>query len=168
MAHFARLNENNVVVAVHRVSNIDCCDETGHEKEHVGIEFLRKLWGRNTICVQTSYNGKIRKRYAYIGGTYDTGRDAFLPPKPFDSWILDENTCDWIPPIKHPEPNGIDLNDPFKYVWDESKMEWHKTTSDEDVGKYMAQMKPIPDVDPTPGDKSVRDTGKFGDYVAPE
>ena len=52
-----------------------------------------------------------------------------------------------IPPVKHPEPNGIDLNDPFKYVWDESKMEWHKTTSDEDVGKYMAQMKPLP-IDP--------------------
>ena len=91
MAHFARLNENNVVVVVHRVSNIDCCDETGHEKEHVGI--VQKIVGKKYYLGADLYNGKIRKRYAYIGGTYDTGRDAFLPPKPFDSWIF-ENTED--------------------------------------------------------------------------
>ena len=163
MAHFARLNENNVVVAVHRVSNLDCCDQTGHEKEHVGIEFLRKLWGKNTVWVQTSYNGRIRKNYAYVGGTYDPKRDAFLPPQPFDSWILDENTCQWIPPVKHPDPKLAE-RDPFKYVWDESKREWHLTSSDEDITPYMSQVKPLP-IDPTEGDKAVRETGRYGDYI---
>lgn len=94
MAHFAELDETNVVKQVIVVNNNELLDD-GVESEAKGIAFCQSLFGGN--WVQTSYNGNIRKNYAGIGFTYDPIRDAFIPPKPLEGeWILDENICQWI------------------------------------------------------------------------
>lgn len=93
MAHFAKLNTNNVVIAVHVVNN-DVVDDNGVESEQIGIDFLTSLHG-HTHWKQTSYNNKIRKNYAGIGYTYDQDRDAFIPPKCHNEAVLDEDTCLW-------------------------------------------------------------------------
>jgi hypothetical protein len=147
------------------VSDVDCCDETGFEKEHVGIAFLRKLWGAQSKWVKTSYNSKIRKNYAYVGGTYDAKRDAFIGPKPFDSWILDENLCVWIAPKPHPEPETLAGINPFKYIWDESVMDWILGKDEDTIDRCMRQVNKVVIEDPTEGDKAIREVGKFGEFV---
>jgi hypothetical protein len=97
MAHFAKIGIDNVVLAVLVVNNVDTMTPQGEEQEEIGIEFLRKLTGHET-WKQTSYNGTFRKNYAGIGYTYDSVRDAFIPPRLDSSWILDEDTCRWIIP----------------------------------------------------------------------
>jgi hypothetical protein len=115
MAHFAEIDENNIVKQVLVVNNNELM-ENGEEKEHKGVAFLQSLFGHDK-WKQTSYNGNIRKNYAGIGFSYDSTRDAFIPPKPFDSWLLDENTCIWIPPQPQPGDGNI-------YTWDESTLSW--------------------------------------------
>ena len=114
MAHFAKL-ENNVVKQVIVVSNQDILDEQGQESEEKGIAFCSNLLGGT--WKQTSYNGKIRKNYAGIGYTYDEGRDAFIAPKPFASWVLDETTCQCKAPVDMP-------TDDKRYSWDEETTSW--------------------------------------------
>lgn len=114
MAHFAKL-ENNVVTQVIVVSNQDILDENGQESEEKGIEFCSNLLGGT--WKQTSYNAKIRKNYAGIGYTYDEGRDAFIPPKPYNSWLLDETTCQWKAPVDYP-------TDGKRYSWNEETTSW--------------------------------------------
>ena len=114
MAHFAKL-ENNIVTQVIVVSNQDILDENGQESEQKGIDFCSNLLGGTWI--QTSYNGKIRKNYAGVGYTYDEGRDAFIAPKPFASWVLVEDTCQWKAPVDMP-------TDDKKYSWDEPTTSW--------------------------------------------
>ena len=114
MAHFAKL-ENNVVTQVIVVSNQDILDEKGQESEELGIKFCSNLLGGTWL--QTSYNGKIRKNYAGIGYTYDEGRDAFIPPKPFNSWLLDEVTCQWKAPVDYPTDGKF-------YTWNEETTSW--------------------------------------------
>ena len=114
MAHFAQL-ENNVVTKVIVVSNQDILDENGQESEQKGIDFCSNLLGGT--WKQTSYNGNIRKNYAGIGYTYDEGRDAFIAPKPFASWVLDETTCQWKAPVAMP-------TDDKRYLWDEETTSW--------------------------------------------
>lgn len=114
MAHFAQL-ENNVVTKVIVVSNQDIVDENGQENEQRGIDFCSNLLGGT--WKQTSYNGRIRKNYAGIGYTYDEGRDAFIPPKPFNSWLLDETTCQWKAPVAMPTDGG-------RYSWNEETQTW--------------------------------------------
>lgn len=114
MAHFAQL-ENNVVTKVIVVSNQDILDENGQESEQKGIDFCSNLLGGT--WKQTSYNAKIRKNYAGVGYTYDEGRDAFIPPKPFASWVLDEDTCQWKAPVDYP-------TDGERYTWDEATTSW--------------------------------------------
>lgn len=118
MAHFAKL-ENNVVKQVIVVSNQDILDEKGQESEEVGIKFCSNLLGGTWL--QTSYNGKIRKNYAGIGYTYDEGRDAFIPAKPFASWLLDETTCQWKAPVAMP-------TDDKRYTWNEETKSWDEVT----------------------------------------
>jgi hypothetical protein len=103
MAHFAQLDENNVVTQVIVVGNKDCSDANGVEKESIGIAFCERLFGGN--WKQTSYNGTIRKNYAGIGYTYDAARDAFIPPQPSAEWTLDEETCQWV----NPNPPEIEI-----------------------------------------------------------
>ena len=116
MAHFAKLDENNVVTQVIVVNNNDC-SVNGVESETVGILFCKELFGQDTKWKQTSYNGKIRKNYASVGYTYDETRDAFLPPKPFNSWVLNETTCRWEAPVEMPQNGNI-------HTWDEQSLSW--------------------------------------------
>ena len=117
MAHFAKLNKNNVVLEVNVVNNRELLDGNGQESEAKGIEFLTAWSGGYTNWKQTSYNGRIRKNYAGIGYTYDSGRDAFIPPKPYASWTLNESTCLWEAPTSMPTDDKM-------YVWDESTTLW--------------------------------------------
>jgi hypothetical protein len=121
MAHFAQLDDNNVVTQVIVVSNNDC-QIGGVESEEAGIVFCKTLYGVNTKWKQTSYNGNIRKNYAGIGYTYDDTRDAFIPPKPFDSWLLNEDTYRWEPPVVYPA-------DGKTYAWDEATTSWIEETA---------------------------------------
>jgi hypothetical protein len=114
MAHFAQL-ENNIVTKVIVVSNQDILDENGQESEQKGIDFCSNLLGGT--WKQTSYNGKIRKNYAGIGYTYDEGRDAFIAPKSYNSWLLDETTAQWKAPIDYPTDGG-------RYTWNEEIINW--------------------------------------------
>lgn len=114
MAHFAQLDENNVVTQVIVVGNRDCADANGVEKESIGIAFCERLFGGN--WVQTSYNASIRKNYAGIGYTYNADLDAFVPPKPFASWVLNEETAQWNAPVPMPE-EGM-------WTWDEDTTSW--------------------------------------------
>jgi hypothetical protein len=115
MAHFAQLNDQNIVLQVIVIHNNDCLDDMGMESEAKGIAFCNSLIPGNWI--QTSYNATIRKNYAGIGFTYDQQRDAFIAPKPFTSWILNETTCQWEAPVPYP-------NDEKPYVWDEESLQW--------------------------------------------
>jgi len=119
MAHFAKLNENNIVLEVHVVHNNELLDENGQESEQKGIDFLTSWSGGYTNWKQTSYNGNFRKNYAGIGYTYDSVRDAFIPPKPFNSWTLNENTCLWESPVMYPTDGNA-------YSWNESTLSWDK------------------------------------------
>ena len=115
MAHFAELDSNNVVLRVIVVGNKDTADASGVEKEHIGAAFCERLFGGN--WKQTSYNGNKRKNYAGIGYTFDATRDAFIPPKPFASWVLNEATCQWQAPTPMP-------TDGKRYTWDEATTSW--------------------------------------------
>ena len=120
MAHFAQLNENNLVTQVIVVHNNDCQID-GVESEDAGIVFCKSLFGVSTKWKQTSYNGTIRKNYAGIGYTYDATRDAFIPPKPFASWLLNEASCIWEAPTPMPNDNKI-------YSWNEEQLAWIEIT----------------------------------------
>ena len=117
MAHFAQLNDDNRVMQVIVVHNNDCKDADGQESEAVGVAFCQSLFGASTRWKQTSYNATTRKNYAGIDYLYDPVRDAFIAPKPFASWLLNEDTCRWEPPVPHP-------NDGQTYRWDEDTVSW--------------------------------------------
>lgn len=119
MAHFAQLDSNNVVVQVIVVGNADTADANGVEKEHIGAAFCERLLGGT--WKQTSYNGNMRKRYAGIGYTYDASLDAFIAPKPFASWTLNNTTADWEAPVAKPD-DGKD------YAWNESTLSWDEVS----------------------------------------
>ena len=123
MAHFAQLDENNIVTQVIVVSNDDCSDVNGNEVEEIGVEFCKKIVGSDTNWKQTSYNNNFRVRYAGIGYSYNEELDAFIPPKPYDSWILNTETADWESPIG-PHPAYIEENIGFVYVWNEEDLNW--------------------------------------------
>ena len=115
MAHFAELDENNIVTRVIVVGNQDILDANGNESEAVGIAFCQNLLGGN--WKQTSYNGNFRKNYAGIGYTYRSDIDAFVPPKLYDSWGLNIETAQWEPPEPYP-------NDGKMYSWNEDTLSW--------------------------------------------
>ena len=126
MASFAKIGLNGKVIEVQSVVNEVLHDANGVEQEVNGIDFLTKLTGW-AIWKQTSYNTKggihlsngipFRKNQAGIGFTYDEDRDAFIPPKPFNSWLLNEDTCLWEAPITKPEDGN-------KYRWNEQNLSW--------------------------------------------
>jgi hypothetical protein len=117
MAHYAQLDDQNTVINVLVVANSQITNPQGQEDEKLGIGFLRQLFGHDTSWAQTSYNGNFRKNYAGIGYTYDATRDAFIPPQPYPSWVLDEDICQWRAPVPMPEEGG-------PYVWDERTLSW--------------------------------------------
>jgi hypothetical protein len=116
MAHFAKLDKNNIVLEVHCVNNNELLID-GVESEEKGIAFLIMWSGGYPFWKQTSYNNKIRKNYAGIGYKYDSSRDAFIPPQTLPSWVLNEETCLWEPPVSMP------IDDKF-YRWDEATTSW--------------------------------------------
>ena len=116
MAHFAKIGLNSKVIDVVTVHNNELLDANGNESEVNGIDFLTQLTGW-AIWKQTSYNGSIRKNFAGIGMTYDEDRDAFIPPKLYPSWLLNEDTCLWEAPVAYP-------TDGQNYKWNETNQTW--------------------------------------------
>ena len=131
MASFAKIGLNNKVIEVLSVVNEVLYDSNGIEQETIGIDFLTKLTGY-PLWKQTSYNTHggvhnnngtpLRKNHAGIGYTYDEDRDAFIPKKPFNSWVLNETTCLWESPIPYPQNNN-------RYNWNEQNQSWDLTTT---------------------------------------
>ncbi len=122
MAHFAKLDENNVVIDVNVVNNDDVHNLPFPESEQVGIDFLTAWSGGYTNWKQTSYNANFRKNYAGIGYTYRDDIDAFVPSQPFASWTLNEATAQWEAPVAMP-------NDGNLYIWDEDNQQWVEVTN---------------------------------------
>jgi hypothetical protein len=117
MAYFAKLGTGNIVENVISINNSVITDNNGVEQEQLGVDFINKLYNTRDVWKQTSYNRTFRKNYAGIGYQYDQTRDAFIPPKPFNSWILNEDTCLWNAPFTMP------IND-NRYTWNESTLTW--------------------------------------------
>jgi hypothetical protein len=128
MASFAKLNSENIVTTVVSVVNEVLKDSNGIEQESIGIQFLKTLYNEpNAIWKQTSYNTiggvhslggtPFRKNHAGIGYTYDENRDAFISPKTYNSWILNESTCNWDAPVAYP-------TDGQRYNWNEETQSW--------------------------------------------
>jgi len=134
MATFAKIGLNNKVIEVLSVHNNELLDSNGVEQEVNGIDFLTKLTGWS-IWVQTSYNNNFRKNHAGIGYTYDEDKDAFIPKKPFNSWILNETTCQWESPIgaipslnsEQQDQNTAGTHS-WYYVWNENNQTWDLTS----------------------------------------
>jgi hypothetical protein len=134
MANFAKLDTENNVLAIIVVNNSDIIDLNNNESEEIGIQFLKKTTGW-PLWKQTSFNTKggkyfnpdntlsndqskaFRKNYAGIGAIYDENRNAFIPKKPYNSWILNEDTCLWESPIPYPQDNNL-------YSWNEENQSW--------------------------------------------
>jgi hypothetical protein len=131
MALFAKLNSENIVITVESVVNEVITDSNGIEQEQLGIDFLNQLYNTNDNWKQTSYNthGNVhslggipfRKNHAGIGYTYDSQRDAFISPKPYTSWVLNEITCLWESPVAMPT---TELEENQYYSWNESIINW--------------------------------------------
>ena len=117
MAHFAQLNENNVVTEVIVISNEVINNLPFPESEPIGVAFCQSLYGANTIWKQTSYNASFRKNYAGIGFIYDAEIDAFILPQPYPSWTLNPVTAQWEPPVPYPD-------DGKAYNWNEATLSW--------------------------------------------
>ena len=115
MAHFAELGIDNIVQRVIVVHNNELLDGDGVEQEHLGVAFCNNLFGGTWI--QTSYNGNLRARFAGIGYTYNSSLDAFITPKPFNSWVLNNETTEWEAPLAMPD-------DGQEYDWDEENTQW--------------------------------------------
>ena len=111
MAHFAKLGVGNIIEKVEVVSNDIATTE------QAGVDFLNNLYNTRDVWKQTSYNNNIRKNHAGIGYTYDEGRDAFIPPKPYASWTLVEDTCQWTAPVTYPDDGKF-------YNWNEDTTNW--------------------------------------------
>ena len=117
MAYFAKLGTGNIVENVISINNSVITDSNGIEQEQLGVDFINKLYNTRDVWKQTSYNNNFRKNYAGIGYQYDQTRDAFIAPKPFNSWILNEDTCRWEAPVAYPQDDN-------RYTWNESTLTW--------------------------------------------
>ena len=117
MAYFAKLGTGNIIEKVISINNSVITDSNGIEQEQLGVDFINKLYNTRDVWKQTSYNNNIRKNYAGIGYQYDQQRDAFIAPKPYNSWVLNEDTCRWESPIPYPQDNN-------RYNWNEQTKSW--------------------------------------------
>lgn len=120
MAHFAKLDNNNIVLDIVVVSNNVINNLPFPESEPIGIEFLNTWSNGYTSWKQTSYNATFRKNYAGIGYTYNVELDAFISPQPYPSWTLNTNTAQWESPIPYPNDNKL-------YSWNENLLQWELT-----------------------------------------
>lgn len=117
MAHFVRLDSNNVVVETIVVPDEAVTDENGQENEQLGIQWLRRLRGGQGVWRKTSYNNSERRTFAGIGYKYDTVNNVFIPPKPFESFVWNSSLEQWEPPVAMPNDNN-------SYHWDEFNRNW--------------------------------------------
>jgi hypothetical protein len=117
MASFAKLNDKSIVIDGIALDNETVDNLPFPESEPVGVAFLTEWSGGYTNWKQTSYTASFRKNYAGIGFTYSVELDAFIPPKPYPSWLLNINTCQWQAPVPYP-------NDQKPYIWDEATQSW--------------------------------------------
>ena len=117
MAYFAKLGTGNIIETIISINNSVITDSNGVEQEKLGVDFINKLYNTRDVWKQTSYNRTFRKNYAGIGYQYDQQRDAFIPPKPFNSWVLNEDTCLWNAPVAMPKDNK-------PYIWNEETLSW--------------------------------------------
>jgi hypothetical protein len=141
MAYFAKLGTGNIVEQVISINNAVITDNNGIEQEQLGVDFINNLYNTRDVWKQTSYNtrgGKyynldntlgdqsksFRKNYAGIGYTYNETRDAFIPPKPFNSWVLNETTYDWEAPVARPEFTQEQIDNKSYCIWNESILNW--------------------------------------------
>ena len=124
MAYFAKLGTGNIVEQVISINNAVITDANGVEQEQLGNDFINKLYNTRDVWKQTSYNNNIRKNYAGIGYQYDQTRDAFIAPKPFNSWILNEDTCRWEAPVAMPELTQEQIDNKNYYAWNEQIKNW--------------------------------------------
>ena len=130
MAYFAKLGAGNIVEQVISINNAVITDANGVEQEQLGIDFINNLYKTNDVWKQTSYNSSFRKRYASVGYSYDEQRNVFLKPKPFDSWLLNEETLEWEAPVVYPETYTLNLLDEKGnltkdiYYWNENRRKW--------------------------------------------
>lgn len=122
MAHFAQLNDSNEVIAVNVIADADCLDSDGNESEAVGIAFCKSLWGSDTNWKQTSFNNKIRKQFATVGGSYDSTKNKFISAKPYASWTLNSDD-DWQSPL-----GAMPVKVNCGYTWDESAYQDNNST----------------------------------------
>ena len=111
MASFAKLGKGNIVEKVIAV------DDSIATTEQAGVEFLQNLYNNRDVWKQTYIDGSQRKNYAGIGYTYDQEKNAFIPPRPYDSWTLNETTCEWEAPVTEPD-------DEQRYFWNETTKQW--------------------------------------------
>jgi len=154
MSHFAKLGINSKVIGVEVVADADTSDANDQEDESVGVQFLESIHGW-PLWKKTSYNtrgGKhynadgtessdqskaLRKNYAGIGYTYDEDRDAFIPPKPHNSWVLNETTCLWEAPVAYPSVTEYgDPAQPYNISWDEANTRWTATDQEDPQGSF--------------------------------
>jgi len=117
MAYFAKLGTGNIIEQVISINNSVITDANGVEQEQLGVNFINKLYNTRDVWKQTSYNNNFRKNFAGVGYQYDQQRDAFIAPKPYNSWILNEQTCNWESPVAYP-------TDGKRYSWNESLVNW--------------------------------------------
>ncbi len=117
MAHFANINQENIVTQVIVIDNSILLDEKGEQKEQKGIEFCKQLYGESTEWIQTSYNSSFRGTFAGIDYIYLKEKDIFIPPQPFESWNFDEIENIWKAPIEKPDNNNI-------WIWSEDQKKW--------------------------------------------
>ncbi len=146
MAHFAKLGINSKVIGVEVVADADCKNADNNEDEQVGIQFLENIHGW-PLWKQTSYNTQanvhalggtpFRKNYAGIGHTYDEDRDAFIPPKPYASWVVNETTCIYEAPVAYPSVTTYgDPAKPYEISWDETNLRWICKDSEDPINNF--------------------------------
>lgn len=132
MAHFAKIDDNGIVLTVVVIADSDTADSDGNEVEAIGVAFCKSLFGADTNWVQTSYNNKIRCRYAGIGMKYDSTNNVFYPLSDYPSWVLNTSTWEWEAPVALPDDAGPDDRDnPTKhvaYTWEEDTTSWINRT----------------------------------------
>lgn len=130
MAHFAELDENNIVLRVLVIGDDLLLDENGEESEEIGKQVCADVYGGRWI--QTSYNSKIRRRYAVVGGKYDEEKDAFLPRHDFPSWTLNEETLEYEPPVAFPGEQFYEDGTRKTFIWNEDALEWQEFIPQQD------------------------------------
>jgi hypothetical protein len=126
MAYFAKLGTGNIIENVISINNSVIIDSNGIEQEQLGVDFINKLYNTRDVWKQTSYNRTFRKNFAGIGYSYDQQRDAFIPPRIFNSWILNENTCRWEAPTPSPSSYTNEQDKIVQFRWNENILNWEE------------------------------------------